>query len=386
MKLSNKYRHDFPMANKVTYLDNAALVLKPQSVIDAGVEYYSDFSISNRTSDSKMGILISNKIEDTRKQIALLIDASVDEVIYSSGTTESLNLFAKMISDSLTTNDEILLSFYNHSSNIIPWIEIAKKNQCTIKYSKNIIDDINNKTKIVALSQVTNNINQHFDLDQIFAQAKKYGAIVVNDAAQAISHQKVSLNNSDVICFSANKMYGPTGLGVLAIRKGLLNSISPAKFGGGAVNKIDLQNNWEAKMGVKAFEPGTLNIAGIWQFHAALNYFNNIGLQNIEQYLTNLAYYAYDQLSQVPNIEIRSTRGDFIILFNIKNFNAQDIASFLGHQDIYVRAGTFCAKMIDYIEEQKSYVRVSLAIYNNQDDIDKLVNTILKGGDFLDFL
>ncbi|UVD81944.1 aminotransferase class V-fold PLP-dependent enzyme [Mycoplasma iguanae] len=380
------YRHLFPMAEKITYLDNSALVLKPISVIEAGNDFYTNYSISPRTADSRLGIEVNQKIEETRAMTADLIDGYPEEIIFTSGTTESLNLFAQMSQQFLKEDDEILISSYNHSSNIIPWIEVAKNTKSKIIYSENILEDINSKTKIVTLSQVTNNINQFFDMDAIYQKVQENGAILINDAAQAVAHEKITFENSDIIAFSANKLYGPTGLGVLAIKKELLQLLKPTKFGGGAVNEIIDSNQWTAKEGVKAFEPGTINIAAVWQFHAAIKFFTEIGLDYVQEKLSSIAKYLYDQLSKIQNVEIASKRGDFLTLFNIKGFNSQDIASYLGHKDIYVRAGTFCSKLIPYITQRSSFVRISLAIYNNKSDIDTLIKAIKEGlgGGFLD--
>lgn len=381
------YRKFFPMADKITYLDNSALVLKPISVIEAGNDFYNSFSISPRTIDSRLGIEVNQKIETTRAMVADLISGYAEEIIFTSGTTESLNLFAQMSQQFLKKDDEILISSYNHSSNIIPWIEAAKITCSKIVYSENLVEDINQKTKIVAFSQVTNNIDQKFDVDAIYKKVQEHGAILVNDAAQAIIHQEVTFDNCDVIAFSSNKLYGPTGLGVLAIKKELLQFINPTRFGGGAVSKISKKNNdWSVKKGVAAFEPGTPNIAAIWQFHEALVFFQEVGLEYTQEKLLSLANFLYDQLAKIQNIEIASQRGDFLVLFNIKGISAQDIASYLGHRDIYVRAGTFCSKLIDQVTKRDAYVRISLAIYNNKEDVNKLVDAIKKGGDFLDFI
>ncbi|MGY6171998.1 aminotransferase class V-fold PLP-dependent enzyme [Candidatus Mycoplasma pogonae] len=381
-----QYRKFFPMLKKVTYLDNAALLMKPLSVIEAGTDYYTNYCISPRTSDSKLGVIVNQRIENTRAMIAEFVDAQPQEVIFTSGTTESLNLFAQMALQFLKPNDEILISAYNHSSNIIPWIEVAQKTDVKIIYSENIVNDITSKTKIVALSQITNNFNQNFDMKKINQLCQKNHCLVVNDAAQAVYYEKVSLKNSDVIAFSSNKLYGPTGLGFLVVKKNLLKKLEPTRFGGGSVSAIKNEYEWLKKNGIAAYEPGTPNVAAIWQMESALNFIKTIDYPMIQQYLKELANYLYDQLLTVKNIEIASQRGDSITMFNIKNITSQDVASYLGHKDIYVRAGTFCAKLIDHVTKRNSYVRVSLAIYNTKADIDILVNALKQGGDFLEFI
>ncbi|UWD33901.1 aminotransferase class V-fold PLP-dependent enzyme [Mesomycoplasma molare] len=383
---NNKFKKMFPMLENIVYLDSAALAQKPLSVIEAGVEFYSKFSISTRTSDSKIGILVQQKVDLVREKIAKLIDAKSDEIIFSSGTTESINFFSLMAKQFLKEDDEILLSYYNHSSNIVPWMQIAKELKLKIVFSKNILKDINEKTKLICYSQVTNNLNQNFNSDEIYKKAKENNAIVLNDAAQAIAHEKVTFKNSDVVVFSANKMYGPTGLGVLAIKNKILKNINPVFFGGGAVEKIESSNDWVSKKGVSAFEPGTPNLAAIWQFEKSIDLINEIKIENIHELNLELSKYLYDQLLTIKDIKIASKRGDFITLFNIKNYASQDIASYLGHKDIYVRSGNFCSKLIPLVEDENDYVRVSLAFYNDKSDIDKLIQALKEGGDFLSFL
>ncbi|WP_033160905.1 aminotransferase class V-fold PLP-dependent enzyme [[Mycoplasma] collis] len=386
--MDKNYRNLFPMLKKITYLDNAALMQKPSSVIKAGVEFYENFSISNRTIDSRLGLRIAKKINDVRQKIADLVDSSSDEVIFNSGTTQALNNFSQMIEPFIEENDEIIISYYNHSSNIIPWIEIAKKKKAKIIYSETIIEDINEKTKIICYSQVTNNFNKKIDLKFLYKKAKQFNAILVNDAAQAISSEKVSLKLCDVIAFSANKMYGPTGLGFLIIKKNLLKKLKPNIFGGGSVEKIvDLNNNlWNKKNSIEQYEPGTLNLAAIWQFEYSLDLLKEITLKKIKEKATKVAEYLYDKLLKIDDLIIHSNRGDLITLFTMKNSSAQDIASYLGHKDIYVRSGTFCSKLIPFIKNEQNYVRVSIAFYNNKKDIDTLIKALKEGGNFFEFL
>ncbi|VEU59311.1 aminotransferase class V-fold PLP-dependent enzyme [Mesomycoplasma neurolyticum] len=386
--MNNEYRKLFPMLKKITYFDNAALSQKPYSVIEASREFYENFAISNRTSESEIGIIISQKIDNVRVKIAKLTDSTTDEVIFTSGTTQSLNNFANMIEEHIFENDEILISYYNHSSHIIPWIELAKKRKAKIVYSENLIDDINEKTKLICYSQQTNNFQIKLNFKELYEKAKKYNSILINDAAQAISTEVVSLKWCHVIAFSANKMYGPTGLGALIIKKSLLDNLRPATFGGGSVEKIvDLDTNeWNQKNTIEKFEPGTLNLAAIWQFEQSLNLVEKITLKKIKKLATESAIYLYDRLLDVKDLIIHSKRGDLITLFTMKNTSAQDVASYLGHNNIYVRSGIFCSKLIPFIKEEKNYVRVSIAFYNNKEDVDILVKTLQKGGDFLDFL
>ncbi|ENY69590.1 Nitrogen fixation protein NifS [Mycoplasmopsis bovigenitalium 51080] len=379
-------RNQFPMAKKIVYLDSAALVLKPNDAIKAVNNFYKNYSVSVRTSNSPLGIKNDLLIKNLRQKVAKLLLTNLEEtsIIFTSGTTASLNNFAQMYSNSIEKGDEILLSAHNHSSNFIPWIEVAKLKNATIKVSQNMIEDINKNTKIIALSQITNNFHIDFDLNEIYAKAQKYNAIVVNDAAQAIVNEQVSMQNADVVAFSTNKFYGPTGVGVLAVKNNLLKKLSPNIYGGGSVLGIAKDCNWIQNNSIEGFEPGTANFAGLHMFDAALTFFNqNIGYEKTNKIIRDLSNYTHKILKKVKNIEIYSKPGDHIVLFNIKQHDSHDVAHYLGTQNIYVRSGVFCAHYLKNIYNENSYVRVSLGIYNNKKDIKRLVEALNNGGDFI---
>lgn len=387
------YKKMFPMFknNKnIVYFDNSALTFKPKLVIKSINDFYTKYSVSTRTSDSTLGIKMSNLISQTKNNIGSLIDAKENEIIFTSGTTESLNLIIRMLSK-IIFDGEILLSYYNHSSNIVPFIEIFKNSNIKINYfsdMNSLLKLINNKTKIISLSQITNNFNVAYDLERIYKLCKEKNIILINDAAQVIAHQKISLHNSDVIVFSGNKLYGPTGVGVLCVKEDLLRKLEAQKWGGGQVQNIDY-NVWTAKNSLYKYEPGTLNFAGILGLNAAVNFIKLISYKKINQIENKLANYLYDELSKLDNIVIESKRGDLILLFNVKNIPSQDVTSYLGHKNVYVRSGIFCAHMItknNNIKYKNSYIRISISFYNTKRDVDILVKTLKKGGDFLEFL
>ena len=387
------YKNMFPMFKnnkKIVYFDNSALTFKPYQVINAMNNFYSKYSISTRTSDSILGIKINNLVNETRKNIASFINANEDEIIFTSGTTESLNLIAKMLSN-IISDGEILLSFYNHSSNIVPFLETFNNIPVKIKYfldEDDLIKNINSKTKIISLPAISNNFNVNYDLDKIYAICKEKNIILINDAAQAIAHKKTTLLNSDVLVFSGNKLYGPTGIGILAVKKWLLNNLKPQKWGGGQVQNINYES-WNSKSNINKFEPGTLNFSGIIGLNESINFLKKITYERINFLEREIANYFYDELSKVKNVKIASNRGDLIILFNINNIPSQDVASYLGHKNIYVRSGVFCAHMFNKnnrIKYDSSYVRASISFYNTKKDVDVFVKILKEGGDFIDFL
>ncbi|MBZ4195278.1 aminotransferase class V-fold PLP-dependent enzyme [Mycoplasma tauri] len=375
----------FTLSNKITYLDNAALTLKPQSSIEALNNFYTNYSISSRTRDTPIGIKVNEEISSLRKNIANLINSKPEEVIFTSGATDSINKCAAMLKKILKKDHELLLSAYNHSSNITPWIKLADELNVTIKIvDDNLIDSINSKTKIIAFSQLSNNYNIKYDMEKIYKKANEIGAIVINDAAQAIVYEPVNFYNSHIVVFSSNKFYGPTGFGALIIKENLLKHLKPSTFGGGSTLSIDSNNNCYFQNGIEAFEPGTPNLSAIFMFNESLNFFKNkIGYDLTKKKIEKLSSYAYEKLSKLENIELYTSKNSHIILFNVKGINAQDVAHYLGTKNIYVRAGLFCALYLKNIKSVNSYVRISLAVYNDEEDIDNLVKELEKGGDFL---
>ncbi|MBD5423399.1 MAG: aminotransferase class V-fold PLP-dependent enzyme [Mycoplasma sp.] len=371
--------------NNIIYLDSAALVQKPIAVIKAINDFYTKYCISNRTSDSKIGIKVGQKIDQTRIKVANLLNCKPDEIIFNSGTTDGLNYISNLMSELIKEGDEIIVSKYNHSSHMVPWIEVAKQKNAKVIFSDNLIDDISDKTKIIAFTQSNNNFQNNIDIKLLSSLAKKHNAILINDAAQAISHEKVDAKYFDAIAFSSNKMFGPTGIGVLYICEELLNKISVKKYGGGMVENIDKNGNWKSKNSILKHEPGTLNLSGIFGFYEALKFYENIDKNMMNEYLDQLCAYAYKELSKINDINILSNPKDRIILFEVKNISAQDLASYLGHKDVYVRSGWFCAQYLKNMINNP-VVRVSLHIYNNKEDIDSLCELLSKGSDFLDFI
>ncbi|MEA4134385.1 aminotransferase class V-fold PLP-dependent enzyme [Mycoplasma sp. 2704] len=382
---NKEIREQFPILKSIVYFDSAALVLKPQTAVDALVDFYSNKSISSRTADTPIGSEVNQTISRVRSKVADLINAKETEVIFTSGTTESINMFAQMMGQILKDGDEILLSSYNHSSNIIPWLEIAKKTNSKVVMSNDILSDINEKTKLISFSNETNNFNISLDINAICKIAKEKNIVILADAAQAISHKKTSLNDFDAIAFSTNKFYGPTGMGVLAIKDTLLSQFRPVKFGGGSVDAIGKDNNWTIKKTISRFEPGTPDLGGFFMFDKSLDFFNSIGYEKTQEILKDLSTYLHNQLATLDNIEVFSKPGDNIALINVKEINPQDVATYLGSKGIYTIAGIFCAPYLRNIQDNYSFLRISLGIYNSYEDIDKLIEELKNGGDFYAF-
>ncbi|QJR43960.1 aminotransferase class V-fold PLP-dependent enzyme [Mycoplasma miroungirhinis] len=383
------YKNRFPMLINnpdLVYFDNAALSLKPDVVCEAGNDFYTKYSVSTRTKDSKLGHKTSTFIYQTREKLASLLDADENNVIFTSGSTESLNQIAMMIEDIVEDGDEILFSIFNHASNVLPFFYYLQNKNITYKYfsdQQELLNMISSKTKIICLSQITNNLNIDYNLDEIYQLCLKNDAFLINDAAQAIGYKKVTIKNSDAIIMSANKFYGPTGLGTMIFSKRLFHKLRPKKFGGGASKYL----NYTDSLSPLAFEPGTHNYAGIFQLNAALDFVFAIGLENINKKVNYISHLLHNKLKLLDNVILYSKPGDSICLFNVKNVASQDVASYLGNNSIYVRSGTFCAWFMENISEfHGTYVRISLAFYNDESDVDKLIAKLKTGGDFIDYL
>ena len=369
----------FPLLEKITYLDSAAGALKPIAVAKAISDFYMYYPINAHSSESELGDKVIGKINASRQAVATLVGTSTEEVIFTSGTTDGLNKIARMLDTLVSKGDEILLSPYNHASNYIVWTELAKRVGATIVQSKDIVQSITSKTKIVAYAQVNNVINVDYDVKAIFEKAKSVGAIVINDAAQAIVHEKVEAKYCDALVFSGNKIYGPTGVGALIISKDLQAKTEPSTFGGGANYEYDQTKNIAVDC-VGKYEAGTLNTAGIIGLGAAIEYFNENVDYKKEEIVAN---HCFDELTKLDKAIVHSVRGDRNVIFEIKGIHCQDVASFLGYENIIIRAGHHCAKTINACEPFTHSLRVSIASYNTKEDIDILIKALIEEEDFI---
>lgn len=373
-------RFDFPLLKETVFLDAGAGMLKPNPVIDEVVSYYRDYPINLHSIDSKLGVKVYDKYNNAKKIVGELVDADPSEIIFTSGTTDSLNRVARMFEKFVKKGDKIVVSSYNHSSNCVPWIKLAERTGAIVVFSKDLFSDIDESTKVVAYSQVNNTIHQHIDPDELADAVEKVGAVLVNDAAQAVNTTKVSLNNSDVIAFSGTKVYGPTGIGALVIKKELLGFLDPQTYGGGAHVKYN-ENEVIDKTGIEKFEAGTLHIAGIIGMAAGIEYMNEY--DDFER-KKDLSQYAHKLLSEVEGISFLSQPRDGNVIFRIEGKPSQDIVSYLGHRNVILRSGKQCALYLFDELGISDAIRMSFGLYNNEEDIEKAVELIKNGGDFLE--
>ena len=385
-------REDFPMLKQdIIYLDNGATSLKPQVVIDKIVDYYENYSANAHRGDYDISYKVDLEYEHTRDLVKDFIGARrKEEIVFTSGTTDSLNMIVNgFFSNLLENGDEILITKAEHASNVMPWFRVALKTGAVVKYIpldennfvtlENVKKSITPNTKVISLAEITNVIGDVRPIKEICDYAHERNIFVVVDGAQSVPHKKIDVQDSDIdfLAFSAHKMCGPTGVGILYVKEELLKNIKPVFVGGGMNYSFEFDGSKNYNEMPYLLEAGTPNIAGIIGFGTTINYLNKIGMKKIEEYEKNLRKYAIEKLKQVPNIIIYNEYSESgIITFNIKDIFPQDVAIYLDKYGICVRAGSHCAKILKDELGIKNTVRISLYFYNTKDEIDKLVSVL----------
>ena len=385
-------REDFPILNKnIIYFDNGATTLKPQSVIDSICDYYSNYSSNAHRGDYKISLKASREYEDVRNKVKNFINADAsDEIIFTSGSTESLNMIINgYFKNKLSKDDEVLITKSEHASNILPWFELENEIGIKVNYIpldnnhvvtlENVINSITPKTKVISMAQVTNVIGDVRPIKEILKYAHKKGILVVVDGAQSVGHTNVDVKDLDIdfLAFSAHKMLGPTGVGVLYGKYDLLDQIKPYKYGGGMNIAFVSPKEIEYKELPYKLEAGTQNIAGVIGFGKAIDYITNIGVDNIEEYCNELREYLINKLKSINNINIYNENVESsTVTFNIDGIFSQDTAIYLDKYNICVRSGSHCAKKLEDELGIKNTVRISIYFYNTKDDVDKLVEAL----------
>ncbi len=387
----NKYRYDFPMLDKnIIYFDNGATTFKPNCVINAITDYYKNYSANAHRGDYQISYKVDVAYETARKKVAEFINAEFDEVVFTSGTTESLNMIAEgFFKELLEPGDEILLTKSEHASNVLPWFRLANTNNVLINYidldenlhvtMENVIKSITPKTKLISIAGITNVVGDERPIEKICKYAHANDIFVVVDGAQLVPHKKVDVKKSDIdfLAFSGHKMCGPTGIGVLYGKKEFLDKLKPINLGGGMNESFDNENEVYLKELPTRLEAGTPNIAGAIGLASAIDYLNNIGMDNINEYEKKLKSYMIDKLIKIPYIDIINLESDSgIISFNIEGIFSQDVAFYLNKYNICVRAGNHCAKILKSQTGVKNSLRVSLYFYNTYEEIDKFIELI----------
>ena len=390
-------RKDFPILNKkinnkpLIYFDNAATSQTPTSVISSISNYYNNYNANIHRGVHSLSEEATQDFESARTKIKEHFNASdTKEIIFTSGTTHSINIVANGYTDILKSGDEIIVSGLEHHSNIVPWQMMTKKNnaklkviplkengELDLKVFENLISD---KTKLVFVNHVSNALGVINPIEKIIEIAHKNGAVVLIDGAQSSAHFDIDLQKLDVDFFtaSAHKLCGPTGIGFLYGKKELLDLIPPYMGGGEMISDVTFEKTTYADLPHK-FEAGTPNISGAIAFGYALDYLNNIGLDNIKKYEDYLLKYATEKLKKINGIIIYGdiSNKTSVISFNIEGLHAYDIGSILDKFGIAVRTGQHCAQPIMDHFKISGTVRTSFSFINTIEEIDELIKAII---------
>ncbi|MGE8080673.1 cysteine desulfurase [Peribacillus loiseleuriae] len=379
----------------LVYLDSAATSQKPSAVIQSIEDYYRGYNSNVHRGVHTLGTKATDAYEGAREKVRKFINASVmEEIIFTRGTTTSLNIVAKSYGGAnLSEGDEIVISYMEHHSNIIPWQQIAKQTGAVLKYvplqpdGTISIDDvkatITNATKIVSIMHVSNVLGVINPVKEIAAIAHQYGAIMVVDGAQSTPHLKVDVQDldCDFFAFSGHKMVGPTGIGVLYGKKELLEKMEPVEFGGEMIDFVGLYESTWKELPWK-FEGGTPIIAGAIGLGAAIDFLSEIGLDNIEAHEHHLAAYALEKMAGIDGLTIYGPLDPMkragVITFNIADVHPHDLATVLDMDGIAIRAGHHCAQPLMKWLDVSATARASFYLYNTEEDIDKLVKGLVK--------
>ncbi len=395
--LNKEIRNHFPILSQeinghpLVYLDSAATSQKPRQVIEAMSNYYSLDNSNVHRGVHTLGNRATEGYEGAREKVRKFIHAkSTEEIIFTRGTTTALNLVAQSYGRAnVHEGDEIVITYMEHHSNIIPWQQLAKEKGAVLKYVdleedgtlslEKVREVITERTKIVAIMYVSNVLGTMNPIQEITEIAHENGAVMVVDGAQAAPHLRLDVQalNCDFLAFSGHKMCGPTGIGVLYGKKELLNAMEPVEFGGEMIDFVGLYDSTWKELPWK-FEGGTPIIAGAIGLGAAIDYLEEIGLDNIERHEHELAAYAMQQMSKIEGLSIYGPldpeKRAGLVTFNLNDVHPHDVATVLDMNGIAVRAGHHCAQPLMKWLDVSATARASFYIYNTEEDVDRLVD------------
>ena len=392
-------RKDFPILNelvsgkKLVYFDNAATTQKPRQVIGAITDYYSAYNANIHRGIHHLAEKATAAFEATRKTVKTFLNAaSTDEIIFTYGTTDSINLVANTFGwKFIGEGDEIIISTLEHHSNIVPWQMLCEKTGAILKIipineeGELLMDDykklLTDRTKLVSVIHVSNALGTINPIKSIIDEAHKVGAKVLIDGAQACSHIDIDVQALDVdfYALSAHKLFGPTGVGVLYGKKALLEAMPPYRGGGEMIKEVSFEKTTYADLPYK-FEAGTPNIADVMAFKFAIDYINTIGKDNIAEHENQLLEYATQQLEEIPGLKIigKAKEKVSVISFVLENIHPQDIGIILDQQGIAIRTGHHCTQPLMQRFNIPGTARASFSVYNTFEEVDALIAGIKK--------
>lgn len=385
---------------KIAYLDNAATMPMPDEVLEVIDTYYHTHKVNVHRGMYRLAHQVTEQYEAVRQDTANFINAQdSSEIIFTSGTTDALNLVAFGYAEKqLQPDDEIIISVLEHHSNFIPWQRVARKTGAKLKIVG--LDDQQNldmqqfsellteKTKLVAITLVSNVLGSTVDAKQIIEQTHHMGGVVVLDAAQAVGHLPLDVQklDADFLAFSGHKMYGPTGVGVLYGKRNLLEQVEPLRFGGEMADEVDAQTATFQPLPLR-LEAGTPNIAGVLGLGAAIQYLQKIGFATIQQHEQQLLNQLYQGLQQIPAIKIYGPRSvaerQGVLSFNYGTIHAHDVATIIDTENVALRAGHMCAEPLMQALGVSSVVRASVSYMNTTEDVEQLLAAMNQVGQIL---
>ncbi|WP_313449892.1 cysteine desulfurase SufS [Pseudescherichia sp.] len=387
-------RADFPVLSRevngvpLAYLDSAASAQKPNQVIDAEAEFYRHGYAAVHRGIHTLSAEATQRMENVRAQAAGFLNArSAEELVFVRGTTEAINLVANSWGSSLIrAGDNIIITMMEHHANIVPWQMLCERTGAELRVIplnpdgtlqldvwRELLDD---RTRLLAITQVSNVLGTENPIAEMTALAHQHGAKVLVDGAQAVIHHTVDVQalDCDFYAFSAHKLYGPTGIGILYVKEDILQAMPPWEGGGSMIATVSLTDGTTYARAPWRFEAGTPNTGGIIALGAAIEYVSTLGLDNIQAYEQSLMRYALAEMATVPDITLYGpAQRQGVIAFNLGKHHAYDVGSFLDNYGVAVRTGHHCAMPLMAFYNVPAMCRASLAIYNTQEEVDRLV-------------
>ncbi|MBR7025143.1 MAG: cysteine desulfurase [Selenomonadaceae bacterium] len=398
--MDKNFLNDFPIlrsrmnGHPPAYLDNSATTQKPESVVRAICGYYGSCNANPHRGVYELSVKATKVYDEARRKVAQFLNAkSMQEIIFTKNATESLNLIAYSYGlNNLRGGDEILITIAEHHSNLVPWQRVAQATGAKLNYiylaadgnlsAEDIDKKLTRRTKILAVTQISNVLGLVNDIKTLAAKAHEVGAVIVVDGAQSVPHIPVDVQDldADFLAFSGHKMLSPMGIGVLYGKKKILEEMPPFLSGGDMIEYVEEQTTTFAELPQK-FEAGTQNVGGAAGLSAAINYIQRVGFDTIESIEKDLTTYALAELKKIPYVELYGCEAENkigIISFNIKDVHPHDVATILDAEGVAIRAGHHCAQPLIKYLGQNSTCRASFYFYNTRQDVERLIEAIQK--------
>ena len=395
--MTKNFLDDFPIlrsemnGHALAYLDNSATTQKPHDVVRAICGYYGGCNANPHRGVYELSVRATKVYEDARKKVADFLNASPREIIFTKNATESLNLIAYSYGlTNLHAGDEILITIAEHHSNLVPWQRVAQATGATLNYiylaaDGNLSDaeisaKLTRRTKILAVTQISNVLGIVNDVKKLAAQAHEVGAVIVVDGSQSVPHIPVDVQDldADFLAFSGHKMLSPMGIGVLYGKRKLLEEMPPFLSGGDMIEYVEEQTTTYAELPQK-FEAGTQNVGGAAGLAAAIDYMRGIGFSEIERIERDLTTFAIAELKKIPYVELYGCDAENkigIVSFNVRDVHPHDVATILDAQGVAIRAGHHCAQPLMKFLGLNATCRASFYFYNTRQDVERLIDAL----------